>query len=289
MLANNFHFPYPVLTAYSDDVQPPLDKHNVIVGYIEKDDSNCYILPVKLVMTNSGLLSYIQDGKVEFVIEVDCPSTHYRRCLKGRSEKFEIKLPSKEVAGKVNFQPYLIAKEDFEYYNEGFHEDYDNESFDIELGDVLAIFNPFSYDFSINYSELRAYSSIMTVRKAQSESVKEIRYIADEDKIVVELPIEKYDQYLQFKNDPNFIPIIHASIVQNALLAVLLQEDWSQNTDDLLWKRTIRYRVEHEEGLKKYKDFSDKENLIMLSHKLLGDPIQRMFDTITLCTNSDDD
>ena len=273
MLANNFHFPYPVLTAYSDDVQPPLDKHNVIVGNIEKDDSNCYILPVKLVMTNSGLLSYIQDGKVEFVIEVDCPSTHYRRCLKGSSEKFEIKLPSKEVAGKVNFQPYLIAKEDFEYYNEGFHEDYDNESFDIELGDVLAIFNPFSYDFSINYSELRAYSSIMTVRKAQSESVKEIRYIADEDKIVVELPIEKYDQYLQFKNDPNYIPIIHASIVQNALLAVLLQEDWSQNTDDLLWKRTIRYRVEHEEGLKKYKDFSDKENLIMLSHKLLCDPI----------------
>ena len=116
-----------------------------------------------------------------------------------------------------------------------------------------------------------------------------IKYIADEDKIVVELPIEKYDQYLQFKNDPNYIPIIHASIVQNALLAVLLQEDWSQNTDDLLWKRTIRYRVEHEEGLKKYKDFSDKENLIMLSHKLLGDPIQRMFDTITLCTNSDDD
>lgn len=240
-------------------------------------------------MTNSGLLSYIQDGKVEFVIEVDCPSTHYRRCLKGSSEKFEIKLPSKEVAGKVNFQPYLIAKEDFEYYNEGFHEDYDNESFDIESGDVLAIFNPFSYDFSINYSELRAYSSIMTVRKAQSESDKEIRYIADEDKIVVELPIEKYDQYLQFKNDPNYIPIIHASIVQNALLAVLLQEDWSQNTDDLLWKRTIRYRVEHEEDLKKYKDFSDKENLIMLSHKLLCDPIKRMFETITLCTNSDDD
>ena len=260
-----------------------------MIENIEKDDSNCYILPVKLVMTNSGMLSYIQDGKVEFVIEVECPSTHYRRCLKGSSEKFEIKLPSKEVAGKVNFQPYLIAKEDFEYYNEGFHEDYDNESFDIELGDVLAIFNPFSYDFSINYSELRAYSSIMTVRKAQSESVKEIRYIADEDKIVVELPIEKYDQYLQFKNDPNYIPISHASIVQNALLAVLLQEDWSQNTDDLLWKRTIRYRVEHEEGLKKYKDFSDKENLIMLSHKLLGDPIQRMFDTITLCTNSDDD
>ena len=43
MLANNFHFPYPVLTAYSDDVQPPLNKHNVIVGNIEKDDSNCYI------------------------------------------------------------------------------------------------------------------------------------------------------------------------------------------------------------------------------------------------------
>ena len=102
MLANNFHFPYPVLTAYSDDVQPPLDKHNIIVGNIEKDDSNCYILPVKLVMTNSGLLSYIQDGKVEFVIEVDCPSTHYRRCLKGRSEKFEIKLPSKEEIGRAH-------------------------------------------------------------------------------------------------------------------------------------------------------------------------------------------
>ena len=51
MLANNFHFPYPVLTAYSYDVQPPLDTPNVIVGKIDIDDSNCYILSVNLAMT----------------------------------------------------------------------------------------------------------------------------------------------------------------------------------------------------------------------------------------------
>ena len=287
MSINNFQFPYPVLTSTSDDIIPALDNDNVIVGDIKKDESNNYTMTVKLKMNNADLSTCIKDGYAEFMIEIDCPSTHYRKCLKSNDADFIIKLPLNEVAGRVEFHPYLVAKKEFEYKNLCFHPDYDNETFEIETGDVLAIFNQFEYDFSINYSELRAYSSIMTIRKASDEKIKDIRYISDEDKIVIELPSEEYEKYLLFKSDPNYTSIIHASIVQNALLSVLLQEDWEQNENDLLWKRTIRYRVEHEEGLNKYKDFSDKENLVMLSHKLLCNPIHRMFETIINCTNED--
>lgn len=280
MSQNNFSYPYPVLTCGGDDLLPALIRDNVVVGVPQKDDNGDYFLSVALIMENEGLLSDINNGNAEFVIEVDCPTTHYRCCEKSTTNQFNIKLPGKSVAGRVSFQPYLIAKRDFNYSNSNFHPDYGGATFDIELGDVLVIFNAFRYDFDIEYANLRAYSSIMTIRQAP-EGQEEIRYKSDEDKIVVELPVKKFEQYQQFRTDPQYAPSIHASIVQNALLTVLLQEDWSNPDDeDYLWKRTIRYRVDHEEELKPYKDLSDKENLVQLAQKILRDPVQRMFDNI---------
>ncbi|MBQ0161310.1 MAG: hypothetical protein KBT28_11910 [Bacteroidales bacterium] len=284
MSQNNFSYPYPVLAVGTDDIVPALCKDNVILEPITKDDEGDYVLKLSLVMEDECLNNYIAEGVAEYIVEIDCPTTHYRRCIKSSSKKFEIKLPKREVANRVNFHPLLIARNDFKYSNPNFHEDYENEIFDMDLGDVLAVFNEFHYDFDIEYSNLKAYSSIMVFREAP-EGQEEISYITDEDKIVIEMPAKALEQYRQFSQDPQYAPAIHASVVQSALVAVLLQEDWKTHIGDgdyeLLWKRTIHYRVNHEEDLKKYRDLTEKENLFRLSQKLLRDPVQRMFDKIT--------
>lgn len=278
MSQNNLAYPYPVLTAYSDDVQPALIAQNVQVGEMQIIN-NDYVLPLTLILEDPKLLQLIAEGKAEYMFDVNCPASLYRRCINSDNNEVKIDFPFKRVSGVAKIRPYVIAKTAFTYQNPTFHPDYDNESFEIEEGDVLAIFNEITYDFEINYNQLKAFSSIMFIRKAEDENEKDIRYLMDEPKIVIILPVDKFAKYQQFKAAPQYTNAVHASLAQNALLAVLMQTNWDdEDAQEPLWKRTIRYRVAHEEELMPYNDLNNQENLVMIAQKLLGDPIQRMFD-----------
>lgn len=279
MSQNNLAYPYPVLTAYSDDVQPALVEENVQVGEMQINDNNDYVLPLTLILEDQQLLQLITDGKAEYTFDINCPASLYRRCINSNHNEVKIDFPFKRVSGVVKIRPYVIAKTAFSYQNSAFHPDYGNESFEIEKGDVLAIFNEITYDFEINYNQLKAFSSIMFIRKSEDENERDIHYLMDEPKIVIVLPVDKFDKYNQFKADPQYTNAVHASLAQNALLAVLMQTDWNdEDPQEPLWKRTIRYRVAHEEELMPYKDLTNRENLVVIAQKLLGDPIQRMFE-----------
>lgn len=279
MSQNNLAYPYPVLTAYSDDVQPALAEENVQVGEMQINDNNDYVLPLTLILEDQQLLQLITDGKAEYTFDINCPASLYRRCINSNHNEVKIDFPFKRVSGVVKIRPYVIAKTAFSYQNSAFHPDYGNESFEIEKGDVLAIFNEITYDFEINYNQLKAFSSIMFIRKSEDENERDIHYLMDEPKIVIVLPVDKFDKYNQFKADPQYTNAVHASLAQNALLAVLMQTDWNdEDPQEPLWKRTIRYRVAHEEELMPYKDLTNRENLVIIAQKLLGDPIQRMFE-----------
>ena len=278
MSQNNLAYPYPVLTAYSDDVQPALVAQNVQVGEMQVIN-NDYVLPLTLILEDQKLLQLIAEGKAEYMFDVNCPASLYRRCINSKHNEVDIVFPFKRVSGVAKIRPYVIAKTAFTYQNPAFHPDYGNESFEIEEGDVLAIFNVVTYDFEINYNQLKAFSSIMFIRKADDENEKDIRYLMDEPKIVIILPVDKFAKYNQFKADPQYTSAVHASLAQNALLAVLMQTSWTdEDPQEPLWKRTIRYRVTHEEELIPYNDLTNQENLVMIAQKLLGDPIQRMFE-----------
>ncbi len=279
MSQNNLAYPYPVLTAYSDDVQPALVEENVQVGEMQINDNNDYVLPLTLILEDQQLLQLITDGKAEYTFDINCPASLYRRCINSNHNEVKIDFPFKRVSGVVKIRPYVIAKTAFSYQNSAFHPDYGNESFEIEKGDVLAIFNEITYDFEINYNQLKAFSSIMFIRKSEDENERDIHYLMDEPKIVIVLPVDKFDKYNQFKADPQYTNAVHASLAQNALLAVLMQTDWNdEDPQEPLWKRTIRYRVAHEEELMPYKNLTNRENLVIIAQKLLGDPIQRMFE-----------
>lgn len=278
MSQNNLAYPYPVLTAYSDDVQPALVAQNVQVGEMQVIN-NDYVLPLTLILEDPKLLQLIAEGKAEYMFDVNCPASLYRRCINSKHNEVDIVFPFKRVSGVAKIRPYVIAKTAFTYQNPAFHPDYGNESFEIEEGDVLAIFNVVTYDFEINYNQLKAFSSIMFIRKADDENEKDIRYLMDEPKIVIILPVDKFAKYQQFKADPQYTNAVHASLAQNALLAVLMQTNWDdEDAQEPLWKRTIRYRVTHEEELIPYNDLTNQENLVIIAQKLLGDPIQRMFE-----------
>lgn len=277
-VSNVISYPYPVLTSYGDDVIPPLNVDNISPS-MALDENNDYILSVACDLKDTTLMQLITANAAEFMMEIDCKNSFYRRSIRQPGNVFTVSLPRKIMAGRTAFNIFVVAKENFKYTSPNFHTDYEGQSFDVEKGDVLAIFDSFTYDFDIAYSKLKAYSSIMSIRKSDNETCSEIKYLFDSDKIIVEMPQIMFDAYNQFKLDPQYTAAMHASVVQNALLAALLQEDdWGSDTDDeLLWKRTIKYRVAHEEQFKGL-DLEDKENMVAIAQKLLGNPVERMFD-----------
>lgn len=280
MSKSNISYPYPVLSSFNDDIVPSLDQ-SAFYAEIEVINKNDYKVSFNLALTDSCINRLIDNGYAEYAVEVDCVSTMYRKCIKQDSGTYEIILPHGCVSGRVVFKPFVIAKKEMDYKNENFHPDYGGNSFPIVCGDVLVVFDHFDYDFSINYEKLRAFTSIMHIRKAQDDNQKEIRYFSNEDKIVIELPANKFSHYQQFKNDTRYTAAIHASLAQNALLSILLQEDsWEQDDLNPLWKRTIIYRVNHDSDLLisgRKANLYDKEDLVQLAYLLLGDPIDRMF------------
>lgn len=277
-VSNVISYPYPVLTSYGDDVIPPLDADNISPSMTINENGD-YVLSVTCNLNDSALTQLIANNSAEFMMEIDCKNSFFRRSVRQSNNVFTMNLPRKNMAGKTDFNIFVVAKENFKYTSPNFHPDYEGQSFDVEKGDVLAIFDRFTYDFDIFYSKLKAYSSIMSIRKSDDERCSEIKYLFDSSKIIVEMPQKMFDAYNQFKLDPQYMAAMHASVVQNALLAALLQEDdWSADADDdPLWKRTIKYRVAHEEqfaGL----GLDDKENMVAIAQKLLGNPVERMFD-----------
>ena len=280
MSKSNISYPYPVLSSFNDDIVPSLDQSD-FSAEIEVIDKGDYKVSFNLTLTDTCINRLIDNDYAEYAVEVDCVSTMYRKCIKQDNGTYEIILPHDYVSGRVVFKPFVIAKKEMDYKNENFHPDYGGNSFSIACGDVLVVFDYFDYDFSINYEKLRAFTSIMHIRKAQEDNQKEIRYFSNEDKIVIELPADKFDHYQQFKNDTRYTAAIHASLAQNALLSILLQEDsWEQDDLNPLWKRTIIYRVNHDNNLlisERKANLYDKEDLVQLAYLLLGDPINRMF------------
>lgn len=271
-------YPYPVLTYYGDDIVPPLSE-NSISSSMSANKNDVYTLVTTCDLKDPTLLQLIAANNAEFMMEIDCKNSFYRTSIRQPDNIFTVDLPRAIMAGMAMFNIFVVAKENFKYSSPNFHSDYEGQSFDIEKGDVLAIFPYFYYNFDIDYSQLEAHSSIMSFRKSDDENCSEIRYLFDSSKIIVEMPPKMFDAYNQFKLDPQYTASVHASVVQNALLTALLQEDdWlSDAEDDPLWKRTIKYRVAHEEQFKGLQ-LDDKENMVKIAQILLDNPVMRMFD-----------
>ena len=107
MSQNNLAYPYPVLTAYSDDVQPALVAQNVLVGEMQVVN-NDYVLPLTLILEDQQLLQLIAEGKAEYMFDVNCPASLYRRCINADHNEVEIVFPFRRVSGVCFEVPAVV-------------------------------------------------------------------------------------------------------------------------------------------------------------------------------------
>lgn len=276
MNLSNINFPYPVLGSYDDILPEPSDP----VVEITKDSKE-YHFDITLDYDNDDIEDLVEKDYADYVCEVSCDATRFRKCYFGKSLHFNIDLPRKSVAKSIVFTCTITVKKDIDsYVNKGFHPDYHGHVFKMEPGDLLGILGAFSYNADIKYDKLKAYGTFMEIVETDDELPSTI---LDKDKIEIRLPSKLYKQYRSEPSINSKADILHSSIVLNSLIYALCR---IEQYEGKRWADTIMYRIATEKELEEFRDQDPEDwRVDKLTQILLGKPYERMF---TYLINNDD-
>jgi hypothetical protein len=265
MKFNDVSFPHPVL-GISDTVSGVIDFTDELLS-----DKDTYHIKFELVQNNDDLNRLLAENKLEYFCEVTCTNTLYRKVFTSLESTIDFDLPKKQVKGKVEFTCLLVSKCDIPgYVNEDAHSDYLGFTFDIDIGDILAVFGKYSFNADIKYERLKAVSEILTVIPTDEFEVTNINL--DSPKIEVQMPENDYEKFAgSYSGDEKYIPIFHSSVVLNALLVALYNLN---NYSDKFWAKAISYRLNEKEF--ENLDIKESENIPEIAQRLLGNPLNRL-------------
>lgn len=275
MKYKNVSLPYPVLGIH-DDVYPLLEE-----GCVQMDDpiktTVEYHFGITLTQYNRDITSLIADGKAEYICEVSCKNTYLRRCWHSADPRFDITIKRKDVCGHIDFQCLIIAKGSISNYtNDGFNEDYYGFSFDLEAGDILAVFPLAWWNTEIKYDKLYAAGSFMQIVEAAEGTEKTWFNLDDESgRILIEMPHDLFEQYQRIGN--RFPEVVHSSLVHNALVYAL-SNFYEYQDKGKLWADSIMIRMA-EPQLQSF-DLKDMFQVYQVADILLQDPYKRLLDSL---------
>ncbi len=273
MKYKNVSLPYPVLGIH-DDVYPLLED-----GCVQMDDpiktAVDYRFGITLTQRNRDITKLVSEGKAEYACEVTCKNTFLRKCYHSDEPRFDIKIGRKDVSGHIDFQCYIAARVDIpNYTNNDFNEDYYGFSFDLEVGDMLAVFPLAWWNTDIKFDKLYAAGSFMQIVEA-AEGIDKTWFNLDDDRILIEMPHELFVQYQRIGN--SFPEVIHSSIVHNALVYALSNLGEYQEKGKL-WADSLMARMADAQ-LQQY-DLSDMSQVFQVADILLQDPYKRLLDSL---------
>lgn len=240
-------FPYPVLNPNTDDVGFNICSFEEDVRV--SSNGRSFSLAFTINIDDPYILELIRKGDAVYSMEVTCKGTYMLRRVAGNNNVLKLDLPEGSVKGNVEISLTITAVNTIEAYcNPRAHEDYENQSFRIEPGEVLAFFGTEILPTDIKYPKLGSAASIIEVRPLDVEG--EHTLIDLESPIIgICLPANEYANYGTISQNQLYQSIFHASLVQNALLYALLQyKDFRGK--DFTWVKTLDYYFENIPELK---------------------------------------
>lgn len=280
MKYKNVSLPYPVLGIH-DDVYPLLEDDCVQMDDPIKSASE-YRFGITLTQRNRDITTLVAAGKAEYACEVTCKDTFLRRCWHSSSPHFDISIGRKEVSGHIDFQCFIAAKDDIPgYTNSDFNEDYYGFSFDLEVGDLLAVFPLAWWNTEIKYDKLFAAGSFMQIVEA-ADGIDKTWFNLEDERILIEMPHDLFVQYQRIGN--SFPEVIHSSLVHNALVYALSNLGEYQDKGKL-WADSLMARFADDPVLQQY-DLSDMSQVYKVADILLQDPYKRLLDSLEKIADS---
>lgn len=211
MKKNKADFPHPVLFEGSDDYIDA--SFGMTVNH--KDTDKTFDFRLSYELTSDMLSSMVESGQAKVVTRVHSPFAAFRNTQQwdSSSKNHLIRLNKHDLARYVEFETYIIAKEDIEDFQSAEHrKDYfGNFKYSVSKGDVLAITDV--ERFYLDASELeKPMSSLVSIAQSVNDNT-EFKTEVDlhEDKITIHLDRKTYDTYLNLRRRKE--PMIERNLI----------------------------------------------------------------------------
>ncbi|MDE7095495.1 MAG: hypothetical protein K2O23_03320, partial [Anaeroplasmataceae bacterium] len=197
-------FPYPVLNnnpLYSQYQTSTISfKYNEVITKTQfiLDDLQCNI-------DCEFLSSLIEYGYAEVILVVECSQTMLRKHYTITADMNDIKIPLMDVSGKVDISLFVVATKDIPNFKcSDFLPDYIDYEFYIEKNDILAIDDGYTSRIEFNDNENGEKSSIFLMIKDTNIADKTMRVDLSDDKIIISLPVDQWNEYDKTKQIKKF-------------------------------------------------------------------------------------
>lgn len=232
MKVNSKSYPHPVL-GNEDDLG---GFFRVAPFHYELKKEDITLNPI-FNLKNAAIEELIRNGKASFVTEVECRSTFFRTSYSTGKTIDRFTIPAKLVRERVTVGFYVCADKDIPGYKPSeCHPDYEGATFDIEVGDVLAVGGYTSFIAEKNFDPLRPpVSSFMSIREGgHHEGPMQIDY--ENEKITIILSKADWRNYLDVRGQKLAEGMLHASIVFPVLIDAIHQvQNGNGDYIDMSW------------------------------------------------------
>lgn len=240
MLRSNLCYPYPVLRSESIDYRTDVFKVYLQEVITTQDGYN---LNFDFKITNDNLNNLINNNKAKIGVLVKSSSVWYRKFFDLTNQN-NIFLSSREVYGKVELLPCVVATSRIEhYYSDNFEEEYKITSISINPGEYLAIGDELSFDALLDTDIFKNTASIFELAPTNE---KNISYDINSDKIVIFVPKDIHQKYVSVAlNATSPKSILNSTLVFPVLLSVIyeIKKD-GELYEDKKWYKTIKKTIE---------------------------------------------
>ena len=260
-------YPHPVV-GNRDDVPGAAFQAAVEMS---SDKQNVYI-DVAAKCSSSTINQLIAEGAAKHVIHVECSNTLFRRAYEFAESSTRISIPAENLNDAVEVNVFVRALRDaWRYSVEEAHPDYDDATFQIRDGDIIAVGEGYIFHIESTFDSLSRIGSIMQIEEAQEDGDFPMRVDFNGDKIRIILSKTDFKDYKLLKAQEGVSAALTTTIVLPVLVEAL--HFWKSGEaggeeDGLRWMRALRSRIS------KLELESESDNLI-LAQRLLELPLRR--------------
>ena len=230
MEIKNRLFPYPVLCEDTDDYQAG---SFFVAMDVTSQDMNSITLSFGIHLDNIGLKSLISQGRAEFIIHIECPSTAFRTVLRTFSDRETYRISSNRVNGEITFLGMIVAKERIESYrNDTLNSDYSDAELKFPKGAILAYHNMpklIILKYNEELSQEDSFFSIVSEKRLDQNEQKPVHFELEQDRIKVFVDPEVYSAYILYQNNQAMQPLMLSVLVMPALTFMMeeLRKDYT--------------------------------------------------------------
>lgn len=271
-------FPYPVLCEEIDDYK----NNKFDVEPIVEKDINRIIIKFNVAIEDKKIKDMIEIGQVEIVYHIECPKTLFRRIYKSNSLENEVYIDNKELNGSVEICCFIIAKNNIDTYkNLNFNDDYGDNSFSIQKGNILGFYNLPRINIIKDTEDLAKMSSIFSILRSSDTSEEGMSIRIEEDKIKIWLRDNEFFKYKDLVRFAKFQPLIHAMIILPTLIYVfdMIEKDGEDEYESCRWFKALEKTLRNS-NIVLNRETIENHNSYKLAQKLLNLPVNRALMTI---------